>query len=271
MTGQHVGEESDHQGERLGEYTDKLYQRYERHRHFEPCRNLRPEDILPVSPSSEKVDYDKGSKGQDKSHGDIAGHIDSSREERYETHEVVDQDKEKHRQEEGREPAPVFSNSRLYQVLLHCLHSPFHQGRQPARSLGNLTSAVPACGTQHQGQHYRAVEQECGRSPGQGQVKGPDHAAVGKSLHYFPLVFSFRSYAESKIRGSFVEFSGRETMPSGSRTVQYHREVQTDLLLSECPDMPPVTVLKMAQYQLLGAETLFLTGISATGGRHRQH
>ena len=113
-------------------------------------------------------------------------------------------------------------------------------------------------------------KQSCSRFR-DGEVKRPDCTPVRKGFHNLSFVFPLCGYAEPFVRCTFFKMCGRETVPSRYPAVQYDRQGDCDGFLSECPDMPPVTVLKMAQHQLLGAETLFLTGISDTGGRHRQH
>ena len=48
MAAHHVGKQTDHQGEGLGENAEQFDDGHHGHGHLEPGRNGRPEDLLPI-------------------------------------------------------------------------------------------------------------------------------------------------------------------------------------------------------------------------------
>ena len=101
-----VGKKPDHQGEGFCKKPDDLHGD---HDGCKPYRNAGCiEYMLPVSPVAAELGDQKGNGCQYKRNGNVPGNIGSEREERDQSHQVVEQDKEKDRQEVGHEPLVFF-------------------------------------------------------------------------------------------------------------------------------------------------------------------
>lgn len=95
MSRQDIGKETDHQGERFGEYPNELEERHKRDRAFKPHRSRRDEeDILPIVLRGEDIDENERDHGEYAGHGEVARHVGSAREDRDESENIIDEDEE---------------------------------------------------------------------------------------------------------------------------------------------------------------------------------
>ena len=94
-----IGKQTDHQGERLGEYAEKLHKRHDRQRQFQIDRRFGPKYIFPVFLCRKQIDGDKRASRQDGRDRDVAGDVGTTRKYRDNSDQVVDQDKEEDRQQ----------------------------------------------------------------------------------------------------------------------------------------------------------------------------
>ena len=92
MSGHDVGEKPNHQRERFGKHSEHLYRNQYR---FYPHRRFRPEYLPPVVSVCRQVDGKEGAEGEHESHGNVSGEIGPSRENRYDSQQVVYEDEEK--------------------------------------------------------------------------------------------------------------------------------------------------------------------------------
>ena len=93
-----VGKQTDHQGKGLGENAEQLDGWHDGHRTLQPHRHFRPKDFFPIFLGAEYIDRNKCTQCQDQCNGNIAGHIASTRKDRYQAHEIIDKDEEKGRE-----------------------------------------------------------------------------------------------------------------------------------------------------------------------------
>ena len=84
-----VGEQTDHQRERLGEYPEELHERHDRQGQFQVDRRFGPKDLFPVRFRGEQVDRYKRTKCQYACYRYISRNISASRENRYDSDQVV--------------------------------------------------------------------------------------------------------------------------------------------------------------------------------------
>lgn len=75
-----VGEQTDHQRERLGEYPEELHERHDRQGQFQVDRRFGPKDLFPVRFRGEQVDRYKRTKCQYACYRYISRNISASRE-----------------------------------------------------------------------------------------------------------------------------------------------------------------------------------------------
>ena len=96
----HVGEETNHQGERLCEDAEEFNDRHHRHGHFQPSWHGRPEDFLPIFLVAKKIDEQERADGKEEGDVDVTGDVCSAREDGDESQKVGDEDEEEGGQEE---------------------------------------------------------------------------------------------------------------------------------------------------------------------------
>ena len=109
----------------------------------------------------EKVDSQKCGHSQHQCHGDVARHIRTCRENRYQPHQVVHEDEEKDREQVGRELAPPFSDAGADDAVQQRRTEHLEQPDRTARCLlGRLMAAIPARNAQHEHNEQRTVYQQ---------------------------------------------------------------------------------------------------------------
>ena len=97
VTCQHVGEESDHQGDGLREDAKELNKRHERNRKLEPQGNIAPKDFFPVGFRTRHIHDDECAEGQEHRTSDIASQVTTTWRKRHDTHDVCDENEEEAR------------------------------------------------------------------------------------------------------------------------------------------------------------------------------
>ena len=141
-----IGKQTDHQGERLGEYAEKLDKRHDWQRQFQIDRCFRPKYLFPVFLCRKQVDSDKRTSRQDGRDRNVAGDVGPSRKDRDDSDQIVDQDKEEDRQQiRGKRPVLFFADRLLDDAVLYVGNNHFHQAGKPARNLVRM-SLVPTGG-----------------------------------------------------------------------------------------------------------------------------
>ena len=94
VTGRHVGEESNHQHDGLGEDTHQLDHRHQGE-YLQPCRHSGGvEDVNPIMLVATDVGNQESDDSQGSRHGDIARDIGTSGEEGYQAQDVAEEDEE---------------------------------------------------------------------------------------------------------------------------------------------------------------------------------
>ena len=89
MAGRHVGKESNHKYDGLGEDTHQLDERHQGE-NLEPSRHAgRVEDVGPVMAITADIGYEEGYNCECGGNGQIAGDIGTCREERYQTKDIA--------------------------------------------------------------------------------------------------------------------------------------------------------------------------------------
>jgi len=99
MSRHNVGKQTDHQGERFCEHAEELHKRHDRQRHLQVYRHLRPKYVFPVFLCREQIDNDKRTACQDCRYGNVTCDVSAARKDRYDADQVIDQNKEKDRQQ----------------------------------------------------------------------------------------------------------------------------------------------------------------------------
>ena len=161
-----VGEQTDHQRERLGEYPEELHERHDRQGQFQVDRRFGPKDLFPVRFRGEQVDRYKRTKCQYACYRYISRNISASRENRYDPDQVIDQDKEKYRQQIGRERLIFFSDRLFDHPVLYVGDGHFHQSDKSARRLVRVLF-IPMGGSENDEKQEAATEEQSANILGQ--------------------------------------------------------------------------------------------------------
>ena len=163
VTSGDVGEKSHHQHERLREDTDGLHQRHDGQRDLQPPRHTRRvEDVFPVLLAGGKGGHEEGDERQNAGHGDVARKVRAARENRDDTHDVVQEDEEEQGEQIGRVFVGVFAQRRGNHLVLEEHDNGFHKGLQTARGLVGMFSVA-----------FRHTEENAGNQ-NQGDEQGAD-------------------------------------------------------------------------------------------------
>ena len=131
MAGGHIGEETDHQYDGLGKDTHQFHQRHQRE-NLQPRGNTGSvEDIGPVVAVTADIGNEKGDDSQSSSDSDIAANVTTCREDRYQTQDIAEEDKE----EEGEQIRQIFlvfgfTNHRTNNIVPHKDHQHLHEALQ---------------------------------------------------------------------------------------------------------------------------------------------
>ena len=102
---------------------------------FQVDRRFGPKNLFPIHFRGEQVDRYKRTKCQYACYRYISRNISASRENRYDPDQVIDQDKEKYRQQIGRERLIFFSDRLFDHPVLYVGDGHFHQSDKSARRL----------------------------------------------------------------------------------------------------------------------------------------
>ena len=248
MSREDVGEKPDHQTERFGEHTDDLDRRHQRQRHFQPGRHVRPKNVLPIMLVTEYVDDEEREQRQHEGHGDVAGDVGSSREERHDSHQVVYEYEEERCQQVRRVPFVVLSHAALYDIILDHRHEHLHQAYHAFRSLlTGVVLPVPSGGSKHDEQQQSTVDHQAEHVLRDGKVPRPHLRAVSGTLDYLILVLApGRGDVEAFIF-PVLQMPGTEYMEAVPGFAHgYYRQRDADRMAFHSGDVPLVGVADVA-------------------------
>jgi len=80
MSGHHVGEQTNHQRERLGNYPEDFHDGHQGNGQFEKHGNFRPKDFFPIGLGTEHVDDNHREQSQHKGNRNITRYVGTTRE-----------------------------------------------------------------------------------------------------------------------------------------------------------------------------------------------
>ena len=191
MSRHHVGEESEHQGEWLGEDAHEFYQRHDGHWYFEPPGGVRPEYVFPVSLGPEEIDGQEGAHRQHHRDSDIACHTGPAGEYRYQPHQVVYKDEEERGKQVRGELAVVWAYAGLDDVVVHHHDKHLHEAHKAAGDgFLPVMAAVPSGHAQYDSHQQEAVEHQGEGDFGDGDVQRADLAAGFVVHHQFAFIWA---------------------------------------------------------------------------------
>ena len=114
-----VGKQTDHQGKRLGEDTEEFDSRHQRDGAFQEHGHFRPKDFLPILLGAEYIHGNERAECQYQRNGDVAGHVTSTREYRYQPHDIVHENEEEGREQIGRILLVVLTDTALDDIFIN--------------------------------------------------------------------------------------------------------------------------------------------------------
>ena len=123
---------------------------------------------------SEYIDNEEGEQCQHERHGDVAGDVRSTREERHDTHQVVYEYEEERCQQVRRVSLVVLTNAAFYDIILDHRDEHLHQADSAFRGLlTGVVFPVPFGGSEHDEQQQSAVDHQAEHILGDGKVPRP--------------------------------------------------------------------------------------------------
>ena len=161
MPRKHIRKQTDHQRERLGKHSEKFDKRHHRYGHFKPPGYIGPEYIFPIMLGTENIDSQKCTNGQYHCDGNVSGHIRSTGKERYQSHEVIDEDKEKGSQQIRSKLLIIRSHATLYHIVVYHHNEHFHETDKTTGCQCSLFAlAIPMRHAQNNDQQQYTVHQQ---------------------------------------------------------------------------------------------------------------
>lgn len=118
VTREHVREETYTEGDRLREDTQDLDELHDRDRQLQAYRHMWPKDILPVGLRSEDIRQQEGQHSEHQGNRDVTRQVRSTREDRNDTQNIVEEDEEEDRQQIGGELLVILSNTRFDDIVM---------------------------------------------------------------------------------------------------------------------------------------------------------
>ena len=212
MTCKHIGKKPYHQRQRLHQRTEHFYNREKRERKLQHQRHIRPEDILEIMLRSEQVYHKECEESQDAGHGDIACDIGPSREERYDSEQVVQQYPQENRAQVRGELLIIFTYRVLCHARIYHHDNRFHECCQSLRGfIYSIMPAIPAGCPEDEEYEQCAAYHHCQDILGNRQVQWADFFSCRIPLDYFSAVLR---NIESFILLSVLHFGRGEHMPT---------------------------------------------------------
>ena len=247
MSGHHVGEQTDHQRERLRENPDQLDRRHHRHGNLEPCGYFGPENLLPVLPRSEQVHGKERTQRKHQRHGDVARYVRPAREERDQPHQVVDENEEEHRQQIGREPFVIPADATLDQIVVDHHHEHLHRADESFRhGFLDRPLLVPSRYAEHDADQNQTVKHQRESRFRDRQIERSDIFSVDP-FDDLALVRSLRRDPVAAVLGPVSQTRRHEDIPAPRLASQNHRKRHAQLASVPRRDMPLVRVADMPE------------------------
>ena len=271
MAGHHVGEETDHQGEGLGEDAEELYHGHDGHGiGLEEQRHFGPEDFLPVLFVGKEVDDQHRAEGQEEGDVDVARDVATTGEDGQQAHHVGGEDEEEHRQQIRSVGLVVLlADGRLDEVVVYRHDEHLHHAHETFRRWALLVALlVPAGAIEEHGDEDDDDNPDLRHSLREAQVQGSHGGAVGHPL--VDLTVSLG--VEEELPGQRV---GRAAMPAAvGRAAHDDGQGDAQVFALIRGDVPLVGIRQVFQdnlrdVQFFSPTLLFLCG-ELHGHEHQQ-
>ena len=191
MSGHHVGKETDHQCEGLGEDAYHLDDGNERCRiRLEEQGHLGPEDFLPVFLVAEDVDQEHRAEGEEERDVDVARHVGSTGEDGQQTEQIGHEDEEEDGEQiRGIPLIMLLTDAGLDHVVVDIHHEHLHRTHKSLGSLaGGIVLLVPPRHAEEHGYQDDGHNPDLAHRLGDAQVERALGGAVGHLLVDFAMV-----------------------------------------------------------------------------------
>ena len=255
-----VGEQTNHQHERLDENAQQFDERHQRQRELEPPRHARRiDDMHPVRFRGTEGGDEEGEQRQHHRDGDVAGYVGAEREERNQPHQVVDQDEEKERQQVGHEAVVLVADGWSGDVVAHEENHRLH----PRLQSGGRHAAPPPVGFRYREedpQQRRHADEDGKNVLCDGQVER--RTVAGRLLHDFSLLRMVgRSDDEPVVAMlAVMKLRRHERVKPRRPAVEDNRQRHGHVMPVEREHMPRVVVADMVEDKGAGVEGTVAAG-----------
>ena len=209
-----IGEETDHQGKRLREYSHKLNGRDEGES-LKGHWHVGPENFLPVMLVATELYDDKRAQGKEESNGDITGHIASAWRKRNKSHDIAGEDEEEASEQIGTILLIAFSYTWLDNIVDHIHHEHLNE---PCEALGRIVTglvlAIPAGRQENAQQQYNDTDKHRGHGLRDRDVERTFLLSTYQ-FHNLSLIVTFGGYGQT-MRPHLVSIGIRFFLKSGT-------------------------------------------------------
>ena len=200
MTGHDVGKQTDCQCKGFCKDTEQLNDWHKGHGDFQPRRNFRPKDILPIGFCTKDIDSQKSHQRQKQRNGNVACHISAARKDGNQAHQVVYEDKKESRQQIGSKALVILTHTANNYIIMDHHHKHFHKTDKTFRSFRTrLAILIPTCYPQHDNQQQSTVNHQRKSCLRDGNIQRPYFIPLSILLHNFAGITAFGSYIKTFI------------------------------------------------------------------------
>ena len=276
VTSHHVGKQTDHQREGLGDDTEEFDDRHDSHRiSLQEGRHIGPEDLLPVLLVAEQVDGQHRTECQEERDVDVARHIGTTREDGQQTQHIGDEDEEEGRQQVGCIGTVVLlADGVLDEVVVDRHHQHLHHTYETLRHiLGGVMLLVPTGTAEEDTQHDDHDDPYLQHTLGDADIPRTHTRAVGKPFVDLAvlLLVEVEAHIVLSLFHRLLDARTAEDVPlSGGFAPDDHRQRNADMLAADGGDVPLIGISEVSEHYLLHVYPLTLTGRQRCAGSKKE-
>ena len=264
VTCHHVGKETDHEGEGLGEDTNDLNDGNQRSGvGLQEERHLGPEDFLPVLFVAEDVDEKHRADGEEERDVDVTRHVSAAREDGEESEDVRRENEEEDREEiRGKLLVMFLADASADDAVMDSHGEHLHHSYESAGCFALLVAlTIPSSAREEYGEHDEDYNPNLDGRLGEAQVEGALSGAVAEVLENLAvgLFVEVEALVVLAFLGCFFNgFNGGEEPLARVAATQDDGQGNADVLSLVRSNVPFVGVCKVFKYNLRDVDCCFL-------------
>ena len=185
MAAHHIGKQTNHQRDGLGEDAENFNHRHQRQ--FQSHGHVGPENFFPVFFVAGEVGHQECGYGKHHGHCQIAGKIGATGKYHNQAQQVHREDEEEASEQIGAVFRRLFAHNGANRVVVHKFHNHFQSGGEFARRF-HLVLFIPISDAHHHQHHQDGGNEDAGSIFGDREIKWPIFLSIGISAHHFTFM-----------------------------------------------------------------------------------